>query len=646
MYRNLLVCCLVLVTINWTEAEIHSCERICDGIPQTCVYDFHVEWFLTLSKACFKCPDVPEDCLKPDCIAADGFPRLVQVVNRTMPGPRIDVCQGDEILVRVHNDMPTESTTMHWHGQHCTTTPYMDGVPMLTQCPIQPMNSFTYTFRAQQHGTHIWHSHSGVQRSNGVYGALIVRQLDKDNVHVDLYDHDLPEHTILLSDWTQSDGQFSFLQTYHTNTRIGKDPRSILVNGLGRFTNVDGETPKIPAPRFTVEKGKRYRFRIISSAHMTVPIAVSFDNHKIKVISTDGRDVKPVDVDKLTISNGERFDIVLEANQIGTKHWILFEGLVNAFSSKAYQAAVLQYSELGINDYPDGIPTYESSHREGKDVNAVNAKPNDPSDNNVAINELEAVDIMNEKLAGIPDKKLWMTFDMKPVDFPLFQHFNPSTEKLPQTTAPHINHIVLHGAPFPLLSQRDQVTSDMFCNRNTIDPKCANEFCACPHVEAIKLGDMVEMIMVDEGQLRNSAHPMHLHGYHFRVVANGKLGDKTTEEEVRQLDKDGKIVRNLVDAPWKDTVVVPDGGYTVIRFIADSPGYWILHCHIDFHVELGMGFILKVGEHSEMPPVPEAFPTCGHYTNPPTRDAAASIIPAHSVITLTGLLAFIKIAIG
>ena len=60
------------------------------------------------------------------------------------------------------------------------------------------------------------------------------------------------------------------------------------------------------------------------------------------------------------------------------------------------------------------------------------------------------------------------------------------------------------------------------------------------------------------------------------------------------MDKRGEIKRNLINPPIKDTVVVPDGGFTVIRFLADNPGYWLMHCHMSWHNHLGMGFVIKV----------------------------------------------------
>jgi L-ascorbate oxidase len=73
----------------------------------------------------------------------------------------VQVCEGDEVTVKVINKMHAESTSVHWHGQHMRNTPYMDGTPFVTQCPILPGNSFEYKFVAYPHGTHFWHSHVG-----------------------------------------------------------------------------------------------------------------------------------------------------------------------------------------------------------------------------------------------------------------------------------------------------------------------------------------------------------------------------------------------------------------------------------------------------------------------------------------------------
>lgn len=83
---------------------------------------------------------------------------------------------------------------------------------------------------------------------------------------------------------------------------------------------------------------------------------------------------------------------------------------------------------------------------------------------------------------------------------------------------------------------------------------------------------MVELVITDEGFAFDANHPLHLHGYAFRVIAMEKIGSNVTVKEVKRRDKEGLIKRNLWDPPVKDTVTVPDGGYTIVRFQAANPG--------------------------------------------------------------------------
>lgn len=98
----------------------HPCRRECrkGAPPMTCQYTFMVEWYETLSKACYDCPFNHTDCYRPHCIYGDGVRRSVLVVNRMMPGPQLEVCLGDTIVVDVENHLMGDSTTIHWHGLH------------------------------------------------------------------------------------------------------------------------------------------------------------------------------------------------------------------------------------------------------------------------------------------------------------------------------------------------------------------------------------------------------------------------------------------------------------------------------------------------------------------------------------------------
>ena len=99
----------------------------------------------------------------------------------------------------------------------------------------------------------------------------------------------------------------------------------------------------------------------------------------------------------------------------------------------------------------------------------------------------------------------------------------------------------------------------------------------------------------------------------FAVLDIQKLKKSIRLDEVKKMDEEGKINRNYNRPPVKDTITVPVGGYTVIRFLADNPGTWMYHCHLDFHSEVGMGLLIKIGNVSDLPPQPTKWPKCGNF---------------------------------
>lgn len=99
-----------------------------------------------MSKACFNCPNNLTDCYRPECVASNGVIRAINVVNRMLPGPSIQICKGDAVSIKVLNNMHhSEATSIHWHGIRQRNTPYMDGTGMISQCPILTETSFEYS---------------------------------------------------------------------------------------------------------------------------------------------------------------------------------------------------------------------------------------------------------------------------------------------------------------------------------------------------------------------------------------------------------------------------------------------------------------------------------------------------------------------
>ena len=82
----------------------------------------------------------------------------------------------------------------------------------------------------------------------------------------------------------------------------------------------------------------------------------------------------------------------------------------------------------------------------------------------------------------------------------------------------------------------------------------------------------------------DATHPFHIHGSAFHVVAMERIASNVTVDQIQVMDESGHIRRNLVDAPVKDTVAVPDGGYTIVRFIASNPGVYFISCYSPYQV--------------------------------------------------------------
>ncbi|XP_013168843.1 PREDICTED: laccase-4-like [Papilio xuthus] len=597
--------------------EEHPCQRECieGDEPMICHYHFNLEWYHTMSKACYDCPYNLTDCNRIDCIPADGMRRALNVINRKMPGPAIEVCHNDIIVVDVENDLMTESTTVHWHGQHQRGTPYMDGTPYVTQCPILPESTFRYKFNATHAGTHFWHSHSGMQRADGAAGALIIRKPRTVDPHGQLYDYDKSEHVMIVTDWIHELSVSMFVDHHHS---IGDNkPPTLLINGVGRFRvfNETSEPKYMKAATFNVDKGYKYRFRVINAEFLNCPIELSVDDHNITVIASDGYDLEPITATSLVTYAGERYDFVLDANQDVANYWIRFRGLMDCDErfTKAKQVAVLHYE--GASDVePEGDPTWEELHNEGLQLNALNK--GEEENETISVAEMRSLQGYDDSLKEIADYQFYVAYDFYAKNN---SHFHRSPyygyyqvpHKDNRLYTPQLNHISMKMPSSPLLL--DRPSPDNFCNMSSISEDCKEGYCECSHVLSVKKNAVVEIIIVDEGVTFDANHPFHLHGHNFRVVGMRRLANDTTIEEIKAYDEAGLLKRNLKNAPLKDTVTVPDGGYTVIRFKADNPGYWLFHCHIEFHVEIGMALVFKVGEHKDMVPVPSGFPQCGNY---------------------------------
>nr|KAG5709130.1 hypothetical protein BaRGS_028586 [Batillaria attramentaria] len=241
--------------------------------------------------ACYQCPFNVSDCYRPHCVAAGGNIRALLTINRQMPGPAIQVCEGDTVVVAVTNMLEDGlSTSIHWHGQHMHGTPYMDGMGQVTQCQIQHMETFTYKFKADPAGSH-WYqrSHRDAVRGRAFSERSSCASPPNYDPNDNLYDLDLPEHVIIVNDWLSELSMARYVTMMHKIYELTQPTATCWSTGRGRNYNVtgsDGAHAQTPLDVLHVQKGKKYRMRLISTAP-ACPMQVSVDDHQLMVISVD-----------------------------------------------------------------------------------------------------------------------------------------------------------------------------------------------------------------------------------------------------------------------------------------------------------------------------------------------------------------------
>ncbi|KAG8261587.1 hypothetical protein J6590_069536 [Homalodisca vitripennis] len=204
---------------------------------------------------------------------------------------------------------------------------------------------------------------------------------------------------------------------------------------------------------------------------------------------------------------------------------------------------------------------------------------------------------------------------------------------------PQFNNISFEFPPFSMLTQRDMMNASVICDGVPNSHHCIGTFCSCTVTKKVPLNALVEIVMVDVGVVQRQYHPIHLHGHKFYVVAMASLSGDVSLEYVRNLNEGNQIRKKLSKAPAKDTVSVPNNGYTIIRFKADNPGFWLFHCHITHHLVLGMAMVLQVGELSEMAETPPNFPSCRSSLYDPIAQELQN--PLRSSVRQTDLLSCI-----
>nr|XP_033341671.1 laccase-1-like [Megalopta genalis] len=595
----------------------YRCRRQCTvgQKPLICYYKFHLEFYTTMGPACNRTGQESQ------CIMADGVEKGILPINRQFPGPEINVCKGDMVVVDVENEALGTEATIHWHGIHQNGYQYYDGVPYITQCPIPSSSTFRYQFLCNNAGTHFYHSHVMTYMLDGQQGDLIVR--DPEDPHRYLYDFGR-EYVMHLSDWMHHLSAERFPGYYTNRQTAGQKAANILINGRGRWTDREtNQTTPVLWELFYVEEGKRYRFRIVNSFSTVCPAEVAFHNHKCTVIAVDGTNVKPKEVDKVVILTGERMDCIINMNQKKDAYWIQVRGLGECGTRGVQQLGLLYYvggssmtplrPEPAYNDMPTGV-TYN-----GLDATRCNTRD---TSSVVCVNQLESVENVDPKIMKVePDERhvldFWTYSYTRTDNKQLFSNSNAFPLYFSTAVGTQLislfNDISFESPASTLLSDRRSYKT--ICKDN-VRSTCT-EPCSCTQVISIPLGRTVELVLYDRFPVPGVHHPIHLHGYEFKVMTIGNL----TGREITRQDMD-KVIQEHTERlrrgdyknpPSKDTLKIPQGGYAIVRFWTNNPGWWLMHCHFTWHHLTGMELVVRVGEDIDLPQEPPGFPQCSNW---------------------------------
>lgn len=362
-----------------------------------------------------------------------------------------------------------------------------------------------------------------MQRADGAFGALIVREPNSEipTITRSTYDYDSIEYLMMIQHWDRKTAAEKYVMFHFFDN--DNHPSNILINGKGPLQHKNDTTSTskhVTHEVYHVEEKSRYRFRIINAGYAICPMEISIDNHTMNVIASDGDNyIKPISVDSLVVFAGERFDIVVTANQPIGNYWIRVKGLLDCDDrfKTAHQAAILRYKGAK-NERPTFKLSY-NYHRGGVQMNSLNRSS---AHYETLISIAETTSLAPDTpslLQKNTDYKFYIHFDMFPDDYPGFN--DTYSERF---DGPQFNQITMKMPSVPYLLAGKANDESKFCNREFFEERnisCIHNFCECEHIYQVPLNATVELILID-GAYELSVgmnHPMHLHGHSFRVVA-------------------------------------------------------------------------------------------------------------------------------
>ena len=535
-------------------------------------------------------------------------------INGTVPAPLIRLREGQNVRLSVVNDL-NEDSSLHWHG--LLVPPTMDGVPGVSFPGIKPRSTFVYEFPVRQAGTYWYHSHSGLQEQEGLYGPIVIDPAGADPIASDR------EHVVVLSDHSQMHphtifqklkqqaGYFNYQkqtfagllrgegQTQAERLEWGKmrmDPTDISdVTGSTYTYLINGHGPR---DNWTAlfNPGERVRLRIINASAMTI-FNVRIPGLKLSIVQADGQNVRPVSVDEFQIGVAETYDVIVTPTD-ERAYTFVGEAVNRSGMARATLAPhpgmaaevpplrkrpTATMTDMGMNmqsgsmagmDMSGSAPS--SSSMAGMDMPA-------PTPASGIASTTPAVPPAGDAGAGMAGMAGMNMRD--PKNAPGVK-MGPGVQTISPIPADRMGDPGqgLENVGHKVLNYRDLVATER--NPDVRAPDRSLEIHLTGNMERYmwsfdgeKLNEVKEPIpFLKDERVRVTlvndtmmAHPIHLHGHFFELVTGH--GDH---------------------APRKHTVVVQPGGKATFDVTTNAVGDWAFHCHLLYHMHAGMMQVVTV----------------------------------------------------
>ncbi|KAA1476163.1 ferroxidase [Dentipellis sp. KUC8613] len=478
----------------------------------------------------------------------DGlFPRRVIGVNGSWPIPPIEVSTNDSLLVHAFNSLD-QPTTLHHHGMFFNSTTWMDGAQGVSQCGVPPGQSWDYVVpinSSGQWGTYWVHSHAGGQYVDGLRGPVVIHPPKEAHQ----YDE---EFTIVLGDWYHDQHSDLLDEFVNVANPGGAEPvpDSALIyyaqNGayLGPIPGTTPEGGVTSAVGFNengtlpFQPGKTYRLRIVNTSAFAA-FFFWIDGHDMRIIEADGIDVEESPIDLISITVAQRYSVLVTARNDTNANWAIHANMDTDMFDTVPDA--LQPNITSSVTYASGANLTDLGFvDEYHDVNDTGLVP----------------------LVVVPMPPSTRTIEL---------------EVLFDTMQDGTNHAMFNQITFntPLVPV---VLSELTLGDNaTVVEAYGPTSFVLEHLEVFD-------IVLKNGDA--GKHPFHLHGHAMQLV--GRAQDYTSDDP----ELNPPIVEGQANPMRRDTVQVPSMNSVTLRVVADNPGAWFFHCHIEWHLEVGLAVTL------------------------------------------------------